>query len=331
MAPEKQILEVRRHSLMTSIIIAISISIVGALYLAFAPFERYERVVAESVLGGWIDAWQVAHPVLSLIIVGVGMVYVSIKLSQLVSRFNLYGTTSHLTLELFPLLSIGVMVNEASLKVFVVVALVAYSLMRYVSSYRNANAVGVLLSGSLALGAVALLYPPAIVLWGVVPCLLVIFERTLREVIVAICSLAIVPFAYIYTRWFLGDDFCDVWREFVGRIVADSGYSLFESYSVGMLVFSGVLLFVSITAVFAVSLLENTVKARHRLRIVILYWVAVAVMFSLPSVDSTIFAISAIPLSILMPIAMLKFGRGVSFIIYILLFVLSAVVMLNLL
>ncbi|MFI3302903.1 MAG: hypothetical protein SNH35_05770 [Rikenellaceae bacterium] len=320
MIVENSIFEVRRHSRLGAVIVAATLSIVAVLYLSLVPCSGFESIVSPSVWGSAVDGWQVAHPVWSSIFLWFLITYLSVKLGQLVSRYDLYGSKSYLTMEFFPMLSVGLAVNVASLRGVLVAMLVTYSLIRYASSYRNANCVGVLLSGSVALGVAVLLYSPAIVLWGVVPFVLVIFERTIREVIVAMVSLLIVPFAYIYSLWVMGGDFgCELSR-FVGLIVVDSGYSVWASLSVVAICVVGIVLCLTINSALIISLLENTIKARRRLKIVAIYAVAIAAMLAMPSSDSVVFAIMAIPASILIPITLLSFGRKMSFIIYVLLF-----------
>ncbi len=321
MTSQKSILEIRRHPLLTAILLGVVFSVVCALYLALGEAHEFERVVSLSMLDGGIYSWQLNHRLISYIFIGCVIAYLSIKMGQLSARYNLYGVTTHLSMELFPLLLMGVMINASSLRGVMVVMLVIFSLARYMGSYRAANCAGALLSGGFALGAAALLYPPAILLWGVVPVMVVLFDRTMREVIVAHVSLLFVPFACLYIRWLGGADFAAMVGEFLGKITLSSGFSILDSFRGVTIVMLALVLYMTINAIFAISLLENTVKAKRRLRLVVIYALASVAMMALPSADSLIFWIFAIPAALLIPVTMLKVGRLISFILYVALFV----------
>lgn len=325
MTTEKSIFEIRRHSRLSAIVITMFLSILSVLYLSTSPISDFEAIVAPSSLGGAVDMWQIAHPLWAAIFMWVGISYLAIRVGQLVFRYDLYGTKSYLSIELFPLFIVGLMVNAASLRGVIVTTLVAYSLVRHLSSYRNSNSAGILLSSSIALGLATLLYPSAIVLYAITPFVLIIFERTMREVIVGSVSLLIVPLGYIYILWVSGADFGAELNRFVELIVTHSGYSTWESLSVVSMAAGGIVLCLAINSVLTLSLLENTIKARRRLQIVVVYMVAIGVMFAMPSSDSLAFMIMAVPLSILIPVTLLTFGRKISFIIYVLLFGCAAV------
>ncbi len=327
MVAQKSILEVRRHPLMSAILISISLSLIYTLRLAFAPYSQFESIVAPALLGGGIDTWQSEHPVWAYIIVGVSVALLSIKLSQLVSRFNLYGSTTHLPMELLPLLLMGLMLTTASLRMTLVATLIAYSISRFFRSYRAANSSSTLISGAMALGVVTLLYPPTIALWVVVPFMLVTFERTTREVIVTWVGVLLPPFTYLYIKWLMGAEFGAEAARYWSMIASQSGYSVLDSFDGVVIVTFALVLYVTINSIFAISMLDNTVKGRRRLKLLALYGVAAIAMLLIPSSDTSTFSLIAIPLAMLTPVAMVNFGRLMSFIIYVALFICAAAAM----
>ncbi|MFI3282922.1 MAG: hypothetical protein SNG10_05330 [Rikenellaceae bacterium] len=316
MTQEKSIFEIRRHPLLGAILLCILMSGLYVAYLIWGVRTPAENIVTPSPLSEWLWHWQKMHPVWSYIIIGCSTAFLGVKLGQLVSRYNLYGTTTHLPMELFPLLMFGVMVNISSLSSIVVVGLVIYSLSKFFGSYRAANCAGSLLSGTMALGGVALLYPPAVVLWSVVPFMVIFFDRTLREVIVTFFGLLVTPFLYIYVRWIMGGDFWDEIVSFMSLISTHNGYNIIDSFYGVSVVMLTLVLYMMINAVFAISLLENTVKAKHRIRLIVIYAIASIGMIMVPSADTSTFGIIAISAAVLIPVTLLKFGRLISFIMY---------------
>lgn len=292
-----------------------------AIYLWIGEVSDPEQVVCESMVARWIYGWQLEYKLITSIMIGGTVGLLSVKLGQLASRYNLYGFSSHMAMELYPLLLMAIMVNVSSLKGCIVASLILFSMARYFKSYRAANCAGELLNGGVALGGVALLYPPAIVLWAVVPVMVMLFDRTLREVIVAHLALLIVPFAYIYIKWLWGGDLSELFGELLTSITYSSGFSIVDSFSIVSIVMLALVLYVTINAMFFISTLENTVKAKRRLRLIAIYALVTIIMAVIPSADSSTFGLLAIPASILIPIIMSRLGRAMSFIIYITLYV----------
>ncbi len=319
MTTKKAILEVRRHSRLSAIIIAIALSTISTIYTFVTPHPSLEAAATPSTIGAIIDSWQWEHPVWSAIFVWLGIIYLSIKMGQITSKFYLYGTKSNISIEVFPMLYVALTATSTPLQTVVVALLVGHAMVQYVSSYRNTNSLDSLLGGSLSLGFATLLYPPTIALWVVVPSLIVIFERTTREMIVATLSLLIAPVGYVYAQWVMGAEFGEELRRFFDLIVTPSSYSVWSSSSVPTLAIIGFVLCVSINSILTTSLLENTFKARRRLNIITIYAVAIGAMLAIPSADGSTLMFIAIPLSVLIPITMLNMGRLVSFIIYVLL------------
>lgn len=321
MSLKKYIIEIRYHSLLSAILVGIIFSSVYTVHLFWGQPHEFENITSSSLLSNWVYYWQLEYKLLSTILTGGIMAYLAIKLGQMTLRYNLYGVTSYLSMELYPLLVMGVMINVSSLKMAFVSILILFSISRYMSSYRAVNCAGALLSGGFALGGAALMYPPAILLWLVTPVMVVLFDRTTREVIVAIVALLIVPFAAIYIEWLMGGDFLDLVGDFIAAITSKSGFSILDSFNGVSIIMLALILYMTINAIFAISLLENTVKAKRRLRLISVYAVTSIAMLMLPSADSSVFGLFAISSSLLIPITMIKLGRMMSLILFVALLV----------
>ncbi len=325
MNSKKVIIEIRYHSLLRAMLIGVGLSSIYAAYLWLCSPSIDESVVSSSEVSDWIYCWQTEHEVLSYVLVGFIVAYISIKLGQIASRFNLYGVSSHLPMELYAPILMGVMINVSSLRMALLSLLILFSISRYMNSYKAANCAGSLLSGSLALGCAVLLYPPAILLWIVVPVMLILFDRTLREAIVATVALLFAPFTYLYIKWFLGGDFQYLVTEFISTIIAKSGFSIIDSFgtlsSIPSIIILVLILYMTIVAMFAISTLDNTVKAKRRVRLVVAYAIVSIAMIALPSADCSVFGLIAIPSSLLIPITMIRLRRKMAFTIYLALYI----------
>ncbi|MFR9602317.1 MAG: hypothetical protein SNG02_00415 [Rikenellaceae bacterium] len=322
MSSEKTIIDIKHHSLMGAIMISVVVSAIYSLYLRMGALNNFETIVTPSVAGDWVYGWQLRNPILSAIIVGLGGAILSIKLGQIASRFNLYGTTTNLTMEIHPLLVMGIMVNVSSLRVLIISLLLLYSISRLFKAYRASNRAGFIVRGAIAMGLTATLYPPMIVLCGIMPFMLILFERTLREAIVTLFAILIVPFTQLYITWLIWDvSFVDSITQFTDSLFIDNDFTLLDSFNGVTIIMLALVLYTSINALFTISLLENTIKARRRLKVIGLYAVAIGLTLLFPSCDTSTFGILALPASLLIPITLLKFSRLISFIIYISFFI----------
>ncbi len=327
MTHAKTIFEIRRHPLLSAILIGVILATLFVVNLIWGDISADERVYAPAPWGVVVNSWQVAHPIWAYIIVWCGVSYIAFKLGHLVSRFNIYGTKSFLPIEIYPLLAMGVMVNVNSLNGVLASVLLVRSISRFFSSYRASNSSGFLVRSALSLGVILMLVPASITLWfGIFPILL-IMDRTLREVIVTFIALLFVPFIYMYIGWLQGADFVDMWDLLISSITHKSGFSIIESFTIPRAIVLVLVLYLTITGMLATPLLENSVKAQRRLRIVAIFAICIGAMSALPSADSSLFMMLSIPLSLLIPITLLRLGRIFSFILYVVLFLASAVVL----
>ncbi len=325
MTSDKTIFEVRRHPLLSAILIAVIFSSIYLANLLWGCTTPEEQIFANAVWGDVIHNWQLEHPLISNLFIWCGAIYVSFKVGQATSRFNLYGTVSYLPMELFSLVAMGVMACANSLNGMVASILLLRAILRFFSSYRASNSSGFLVRSSLALGVLLLLIPSSIVLWGVVLPILVISDRTLREVIVAAMALLFVPFIYMYVGWLRGEEFSHMFSLLVESVAKSSGFSLIEAFTIPRCIVAIIVLYLTVMGAISAKLLDNSVKAQRRLRIVALVALALVVAMTLPSSDSSLLLLFAIPASLLIPAAMLRMSRLLSFIFYIVLLVATAV------
>ncbi len=324
MQQRKSIFEVRYRTLLGAIVSSL---VMAALYIASMVVVDYSgsMVVAPSPLGGCLTRWGVEHPVMAYMLLSVGMLYITINVAQVASRLRIYGVSTHLPMEMYPMMMLAVGVR-GDMTVGVVLMLMLLSAMKNMfSSYRATNSSGVLSIAALTLGAMPLFYPPAIVLWIVVPPTLIIFERTLREVIVALVILMVPLFSYLYILWMQGGDFAVEASRFWSYVVDCGGVCIWSSVSiveVVVYVLVGLVMLLSSVAMFQ---LDNTVKARRRLVMSSLLAFACIVMALLPSSSGLSLWLLALPLALLAPIVFIRLGRVVSFWVYVVLFIVGLV------
>ncbi len=325
MATKRSIFEIRYRPLLSVILTTIVLLSAYSISLAFIPLPQSE---SPSLLGGWIDSFETQYPVWSHIFIWAGVVCISIALAQSASRFNIYGVLTPLPMELYAVLLMifGVM----SLRILLVSVLLLLSMRLFFSSYRASNCAGMLSTAAIYMGVLPLLSPPLIVIWvGIVP-IMILIDRSIHEVIVTFVSLLIPLFTYLYIAWFNGGCFVGEFYNFVDTITAGEGvleylpivYTLHQTpLIIVRLVCVALPILLYIISVFAISNIESTVRAKRRVMVVAIYGGAMLIMLSLPSFSFSLLPLLALPLSLIIPIFMVKVSRTVSFVVYALLFV----------
>ncbi|MFI3319340.1 MAG: hypothetical protein SNH01_01020 [Rikenellaceae bacterium] len=316
MKQERSIYDVTRYPISVGILLSLVVGSLAIWRWSGENLSLSESIVTPSFWGGYIYDWQVAHSGWARTISASILFYLAMKMGILTKKFNLMGRSTHLPFDIFLLLSFGILLNVSYLRFALMALVVSWSLSLFFSSYRSANSAKWLFDGGFYLGLLPMFYPPALLLCALMPFVLILFERTLREALVALLGVVTIPFGYIYVRWCMGGEFSTPLQQFSHDLMTHSEFrfeSLFDNITIAIVV---MVLYSALNAILVSSLLDNTPKAKRRLRVVIVMSLLMGAMLLLPSADSTIFGLLAIPLSILVTVTLLKSPRWLSFILY---------------
>ncbi len=314
------ILDITHHTLLFGVILC---GLFIWLYLSRVA-GALEPLEGGSMVAQWIQQWQLSHPSLGVATTVIFLLYNGLSLAIITSRFRLYDHPSCLPLELYIAMSMGVIASETPLLTAIVMAFIVRAQSSLFSSYRSANSSRRLFEGAILIGALPLLYAPLIVMWIVVFAALSLFERSLREAIVVVVGLVIIPLANMYVVWLLGGEFVAPMGDFVDQITSVSTFklvSLFDSvWQIAMLV---IYIYICINGMLLSSVLENTPKARRRIIMVIMLFILLSLTVLLPSVTSMTIALVGLPAALLAPIALMKLPRPLSAALYVALLLLA--------
>ncbi len=320
MTNKRSILEIRQRPLMGAMLSSIALSLIYIATLIFTPIGK---ALTPSPIGDTFAAWQTAHPVISYMVIGLGVIYVSVSVAQCASRFQLYGKPTHLPMELYPLLLMNLGMAQGSIKGLIITLLLLHAILMIFNSFRSANCSGSLCHAALYLGFIPLLYPPLIVLWIALITIVIIFERTLRELLTTIISLLVPIFTYVYILWLRGGEFLDGWRQFIAELTYCNSFSIIDTLHDTRAITLLPAIYLLVVSIISIAKLDNTLKARRRLIGVAVICICMVISLFIPSSDSTTYGLLALPMSLLCPVAFVKHGRLVSFLIYTLLILLS--------
>lgn len=197
-----------------------------------------------------------------------------------------------------------------------------------VSAFRRNYRFEAVFKSAFALGFVPLLYPAAITLWLIFPVILALYQRTLREIVVAIAGL-LLPFLLCSTAWWsAGYAWGYLFESFILGLTSPQGESVSTLAGGDMfaLLLAGLYLIIAAASVVLLSVSYN--KYPNRVRKVYVHLTALLLccipMYFIPSGDLSVSAsLTAVPLSVVGTHFFIRANKWIGLGVYIVLLVLA--------
>ncbi|MDE6864935.1 MAG: hypothetical protein K2I97_01760 [Alistipes sp.] len=229
--------------------------------------------------------------------------FAGMSIGRISVHTNLYGVSSCLTIPLFGIFSCALADSEVSLMLFVTALLLASSMRLYCAAFRNGYSFDAMFRASFCLGLLVLIRPVALPLLVLLPFSILVFQRTLRESVVALAGLLLAPAVLCYANWAMGGTFVApfvaVRNEFLGGIVFLSFLSADEIW----LWSAGVFMGLNIWGIGSIAAHFYSVGTRARYLLAYNIGVMVFCMAALcgPAATTTDTAWMAVPSAVLLP------------------------------
>lgn len=313
---------------LTLFISAAMLALFAARY-SFAPGPA-EPVAEGMPLAAWLARFSSANPGWNSAILLVLAIWIPYILLQLTIRYASATSRNYLPVVLFTVIAFGIVIPGEALASYGAALLSALAARRFVSTFRRDMRFEDSFIGGFYLGAIPLLYAPGAILLLLIPLLMNLYRRHVREIAVSIIG-ALLPFAGAwFVLWAEGNGRWFIFTEFRRSVLEGTGGSAFASLSVTAWVCVGLAAVLAVTAVG--WFVRNRKGLRTRQRKVMAH-ISLMFLFAVLSLASPGATLSALPL-ISVPVAMATpyafTGKQSAFssIVYFLL--LAAVVALNL-
>lgn len=160
--------------------------------------------------GRWLVGLQNDWPLASGILCGMLAVVSALLIGRIGVRYKLYGVGTLLSIPFYGMIACCIYLSPEPALSFSISFLLTLALRYYCASYRNGYTFNALFRGSICLGAIPLLWAPALPVAVLLPVGALLFKRTLRELIVALCGFLLPVAAFSYLRWAFGAPFDEV-------------------------------------------------------------------------------------------------------------------------
>ncbi len=166
--------------------------------------------------GELLARFESAHPVWAKAAAVLALLVAGTTTGRFTIRYNLYSVGTCAAIPLVGIIACSAAAEGCLLAGFAATALMALSVKNFCRAYRSGYSFDALFRASLYLGALVLLAPAALPFVLLLPTAAVLFDRTLRELLVAGAGLLLMPLLLCYVNWGAGGNFTAPLAELAG-------------------------------------------------------------------------------------------------------------------
>lgn len=229
---------------------------------------------------------------------------------------------------LFGILACGIFVAPNILETAIASLSFAVSLHLLLRSLHSAEEKDSVFFAAILLGVTALLYPPCVVLVGVIPLAVFILAMSFRQVLLMVIGYLSPLFAASYVMWYRGDDFLQFSRNFVDALSAPHMGDVVNVPYLAVVLLCFVAAILVWGGVYAIARPDKMfLLARVRRALYLFLWVSLLSMLMLfiPSCSLSACAIIAVPVAILLSFVLSVLPNNLSTIAYWILLILFVI------
>lgn len=288
------------------------IAVVTTLRSSLMP--QSDEVIANvaTPLGTWLQFAQERIPVLSVIIWALALVVAGLNAGRYGVRLSLYPAYTLMAIPIFGTIAAGVMVSGDYL-----LSTVAMSVMLLATKYMQrcimrTGSFGDLSLSMLYFGLLPLIYAPTAILYVALPIITLVARASWRDWIVTLASLALPLFAICYWNWCAGEAFLAPAKDIYEALTTPSEFHFFSVMNPASIVLLGTLIVMILCAISLIISDKYSLKVKSRVVMrfnTLMLLLLVGLLFT-PSASATLFALIAIPASMLVPLIFVRMGVG---------------------
>lgn len=271
-----------------------------------------------SLAGDGLLTLQARWPQSTRLLCGLALFLAGVALGRATVRYGLYSVHTYLAIPLFGLLACGIFVSTTYSVGYVAAILLVLSVRNFYAGFRNGYCFSAVFRGSLYLGALPLIYTPAVVLIPVLPLAVSLFKRSARESCVALFGFSLPFLAYSYIIWGMGGSFAApavmLWEAFR----TPSGFSVGELPLPKLMLLGTLLAAMVFTAVcYFRDRYASGTKPRAILLFNLILFMLCTGLFFVPSGTFSAAALAAVPMATLLPLWFVRLPRPAAMCLYI--------------
>lgn len=286
-----QLTAVTRKSAMMALTLFVVMLVATMVRRIIAPYG-VEMAGAEDTNG------VLAAIVASVLFLGGGVVE-----GKIFPRTGLNNGYSTLPIPLYALLAFGVVLSSNIAVAASVSLLLALAIYLLINSLLTANNRDSVFFASMLLGIMALIYPPSVVLFVLLPLSVVVLALSMRHLLLMVVGYTLPFLASSYVSWYAGNEFLSFGEGLIENFLTPRMVPFVEIPYVAITMIVavvGVLLWGAVYVIIHPDKMSRLTRVRRSLHLLIWSTVIILTMLFVPSCDLTLISILAVPLALLL-------------------------------
>jgi len=301
--------------------------VVTAAFARAAITQRFAGTMpaVAAPLGAYTALLRCERPLLSALASIAMLLTAGFLVGRSTVRAELYASRCFLAMPLFGVVGCGILLSDDYLTQSLVLLLLALASRNFYNSFHRHYCFERMFRGALYVGTIPLVYAPGAGFVLLVPLVVLLFRRTMRESIVALAGLLLPLFLVSFLHWSFCGGFDVPFRQIARAALCDSGYRFFGGNTLFSLIAWGLVLFLTILS--SASLLMDMHTMRTKPRNLLFYnlymlFIVCGIYFVQGSTAITL-TLSAPAAATLLPVSLTKLNRTVASMFYSALILLS--------
>lgn len=272
------------------------------------PVAEELSVGSAMPIASFIQRFSANFPTVSLCISVLLAFYNGLAISRTMSRHMVLAGRTYIPITLYLIISFGIWFAGTDLACMIAASLFVRATDYFLASYVRHTTFDLTFKGSLLIGIMTLVYPPAAVYIIIIPLGLPIFKRRGREIVTSLFGALFPVIIYAYIMWILDygfiETFISLWEQ-LGTPAGLPPIAFNTVTNIMRLVCIGLVVLLAMSGLASFAIFSG--KMRTRGRTIFTYFILVLAVacctFLIPATGIGSLAIMAIPLVIIIPAA----------------------------
>ena len=311
----KRVVRHRIFDLATTMLI---IAIVTTLRSSLFSFGDESLPNTPTPIGDLLQGVQASFPVLSVVLWGFMLFIAALDAGRFGPKYALYPAYTLMAIPVFGVLAGGVMVSGDYLLTTVAMFIMLLATKYMIRCVQQTGSFSDLSLSMLCYGLLPLVLAPSALLYVALPLLIFVVRSSWRDWVVAISSLLFPLLSVSYWSWCAGEGFISVAEQLYASIFTPSEFGFFSTLNIASVLLIGVVIVMVFCAIMLIlsDKYSLRVKSRSMMRFNALMLAVTIAMFLLPSATASLFALVAVPASLLIPLIFVRMGVGFTEMLY---------------
>ena len=296
----------------------ILIVVVSTLRATLQPAGDEAVANTATPIGILLQNFQERIPNLSAVVWALAAMFAGLSVGRYAAKYSIYPAYTLMAIPVLGVMATAVMVSGDYLLTTVAMFVMLLATKYMIRCVQQTGSFSDLSLSMLCFGLLPLVLAPSALLYVALPLLVFVVRSSWRDWVVAISSLLFPLLSVSYWSWCAGEGFISVAEQLYASIFTPSEFGFFSTLNIASVLLIGVVIVMFFCAIMLIlsDKYSLRVKSRSMMRFNALMLVVTIAMFLLPSATASLFALVAVPASLLIPLIFVRMGVGFTEMLY---------------